>query len=43
MGVNGLNLVKEKFTWPKIAAQMKELYEWLASGAAEKDKPSFVQ
>ena len=43
MGANGLNLVKEKFTWPTIAAQMKELYEWLASGAADQHKPGFVQ
>jgi hypothetical protein len=43
MGVNGLNLVKEKFTWPTIAAQMKELYQWVSSGAAEENKPRFVQ
>ena len=43
MGVNGHNLVKEKFTWPKIAAQMKELYQWVSSGAADENKPGFVQ
>ena len=40
MGANGLNLVKEKFTWPKIAAQMGELYQWVRGKAS---RPSFVQ
>jgi len=43
MGVNGLNLVKEKFTWPKIAAQMKELYEWVSEGRHKGEGlPKFV-
>ena len=40
MGANGLNLVKEKFTWPTIAAQMGELYQWVRGKAS---RPSFVQ
>jgi glycosyltransferase involved in cell wall biosynthesis len=40
MGGNGLNLVKEKFTWPTIAAQMGELYQWVRGKAS---RPSFVQ
>jgi glycosyltransferase involved in cell wall biosynthesis len=27
MGMRGRRLVEERFTWPKIAAQMKALYE----------------
>ena len=27
MGWRGSRLVEEKFTWPKVAAQMKALYE----------------
>lgn len=40
MGENGLNLVKEKFTWPTIAAQMVELYRWV-QGKGE--KPDFIR
>jgi len=29
-------LVEEKFTWPKVAAQMKQLYEEILGGADEK-------
>jgi glycosyltransferase involved in cell wall biosynthesis len=29
IGVNGFNLVSEKYTWNKIALQTLELYEWL--------------
>jgi poly(glycerol-phosphate) alpha-glucosyltransferase len=40
IGSRGRALVAEKFTWPKIAAEMKSAYEWvLGSGA----KPSCVQ
>jgi poly(glycerol-phosphate) alpha-glucosyltransferase len=27
MGMKGRRLVEEKFTWPKVAAQMRRLYE----------------
>ena len=40
MGENGLNLVKQNFTWPKIADQMKELYQWVLGKG---DKPNFVE
>lgn len=43
MGENGLNLVKEKFTWPKIAEQMSELYTWVTKGSRDAARPDFVQ
>jgi glycosyltransferase involved in cell wall biosynthesis len=43
MGGNGLNLVKEKFTWPTIAAQMGELYQWVRKRSPQGDKPEFIQ
>lgn len=43
MGVNGLNLVKEKFTWATIAAQMGELYQWVKKRCPQGDKPEFIQ
>jgi poly(glycerol-phosphate) alpha-glucosyltransferase len=32
MGGAGRALVEEQFTWPKVAAQMKEVYEWMLGG-----------
>ena len=32
MGKRGRRLVEEKFTWPKVAAQMKSLYEEILGG-----------
>jgi poly(glycerol-phosphate) alpha-glucosyltransferase len=32
MGRRGRRLVEEKFTWPKVAAQMKQLYEEILGG-----------
>jgi len=32
MGERGRRLVENRFTWPKIAAQMKEVYEWVLGG-----------
>ena len=32
MGRRGRQLVEEKFTWPKVAAQMKQLYEEILGG-----------
>ncbi len=29
MGARGRALVEERFTWPKVAAQMKAVYEWV--------------
>jgi glycosyltransferase involved in cell wall biosynthesis len=43
MGANGLNLVREKFTWPTIAAQMGELYQWVKKRCPQGDKPEFIQ
>ena len=35
MGENGRSLVAEKFAWPKIAVEMKSVYEWLLGGGAK--------
>jgi len=35
MGANGRTLVEERFTWPKVAAQMKEVYEWMVGGGVK--------
>ena len=32
MGGAGRTLVEEQFTWPKVAAQMKEVYDWMLGG-----------
>ncbi len=32
MGARGRKLVEERFTWPRIAAQMKAVYEWILGG-----------
>jgi len=40
MGSRGHALAAERFVWPKIAAQMKELYEWILGGG---EKPGWVQ
>jgi poly(glycerol-phosphate) alpha-glucosyltransferase len=40
LGANGRQLVAEKFAWPKIALEMKSVYEWVLSGGA---KPESVQ
>jgi poly(glycerol-phosphate) alpha-glucosyltransferase len=40
MGMRGQQLVKDKFTWPKIAAQMHEVYRWLLGQA---DQPQSVK
>jgi poly(glycerol-phosphate) alpha-glucosyltransferase len=32
LGDNGRTLVEERFAWPQIAAQMKEVYEWVLGG-----------
>lgn len=39
MGVRGRELVKQKYLWPAIAANMSEFYQWLLGKA---DKPDFV-
>ncbi len=32
LGHNGRLLVERQFTWPQVAAQMKEVYEWVLGG-----------
>lgn len=34
LGLNGRALVERQFTWPQVAAQMKEVYEWVLGGGA---------
>ena len=34
MGARGRALVQEKFYWPKIAAEMKAVYEWILGGGS---------
>ena len=35
LGANGRRLVSERFTWPKIAAEMKSVYEWVLGGGTK--------
>ena len=39
MGARGRELVKQKYLWPAIAANMSEFYEWILNGGK---KPYFV-
>jgi poly(glycerol-phosphate) alpha-glucosyltransferase len=32
MGACGRRLVEERFTWPRVAAAMAEVYRWVAGG-----------
>ena len=32
MGLNGYRLVMRSYTWPKVAAQMREVYDWSIGG-----------
>jgi poly(glycerol-phosphate) alpha-glucosyltransferase len=40
LAMNGRILVERKFTWKRIAADMRELYLWIAGGST---KPPFVE
>jgi glycosyltransferase involved in cell wall biosynthesis len=35
MGARGRRLVEQRFTWPRIAIQVKETYEWMLGGSPE--------
>jgi poly(glycerol-phosphate) alpha-glucosyltransferase len=37
IGENGRRLVAEKFTWPKIAAEVKKMYHWVLGGGTKPD------
>lgn len=37
MGERGRKLVAERFSWPRIAAQMKQVYEWVLGGGPAPD------
>jgi poly(glycerol-phosphate) alpha-glucosyltransferase len=32
MGAKGRGLVEERFTWKSVAAQMREVYDWMLGG-----------
>ena len=38
MGVHGRTLVEERFTWPKVAARMQEIYKRVGRGGQEPGK-----
>lgn len=40
MGAQGLALVKQRYTWPEAARQMREVYDWLLGGGPV---PAYVQ
>ena len=40
MGERGRRLVRERFTWDRVASAMVDLYEWTLGRGAE---PAFVQ
>jgi poly(glycerol-phosphate) alpha-glucosyltransferase len=40
LGQNGRSLVERQFTWPQVAEQMKEVYEWVLGGGS---KPGCVR
>lgn len=37
LGQNGRALVEQQFTWPQVAAQMKQVYEWVLGGGGRPD------
>jgi glycosyltransferase involved in cell wall biosynthesis len=37
MGSRGLALVSARFTWPKVAAELNSVYNWMARGAPKPD------
>jgi glycosyltransferase involved in cell wall biosynthesis len=37
MGERGRQLVEQRFTWPKVAGQVKATYEWMLGGTAKPD------
>ena len=39
LGQNGRNLVESRFSWPMVAAEMQEVYDWLLGGGG---KPNCV-
>lgn len=40
MGIAGHSLVRERFSWPQVAAQSRELYSWASGGGSP---PAFVE
>ena len=42
MGQRGRDLVAAEYTWPAVARQTRELYDWLEAGGRPNDRPAFV-
>lgn len=40
---NGRKLVEDKFTWPRIAESMKQVYEWCVTGGSPPECMEFVE
>jgi poly(glycerol-phosphate) alpha-glucosyltransferase len=32
MGARGLELIRQRYTWPRVAAELRGVYQWLVSG-----------
>lgn len=43
LGDNGRQLVSEHFTWPRVASQMREVYDWLLGGGGAPECVRFSQ
>jgi glycosyltransferase involved in cell wall biosynthesis len=37
MGAAGRRLVENRFSWPQVARQMTEVYQWVADGGPKPD------
>ena len=35
MGARGLKLVSERFTWPRVASEMRSVYDWMLGGGTK--------
>jgi glycosyltransferase involved in cell wall biosynthesis len=42
MGARGRTLVQDKFSWPRAAAQMRNVYDWLVTGGSPPDCVEFA-
>lgn len=43
MGLRGRKAVEKRFAWPRVAAEMKQVYQWLCSGGAAPDCVHFYK
>jgi poly(glycerol-phosphate) alpha-glucosyltransferase len=42
MGRHGLSLVKQKFTWEKVAGEMHKVYQWILGGGTPPENMRFI-